>query len=155
MITKARTIEVDATPPQVWAVLGRFMHIEEFHPRVTTVDALSETKTGVGAIRRCHFKDGSSAVEKVIGWKEGASYEVALSEFTLPLKQLFATFSVEPVTPDRSRLVMQLRYQVKFGPIGWLMGQTMMASMMGKMMLMVLGGLKNRVTAQQHPSAAA
>jgi len=63
----------------------------------------------------------------------------------MPLKQLFMSLSVAPAAPNRSRVTMELRYQVKFGPLGWLMGKTMMASMMGKMMLMVMGGLAARV----------
>ena len=153
MITTQRTLNVDATPDKVWAVLGRFMHIDEFHPRVTTVDALTDTHTGMGATRRCHFKDGTSAVEKVVDWQEGASYRVQLSEFAMPLTQLFMTLAIEPGEPGGSRVRMALDYQVKFGPLGWVLGKTLMARMMGKMMLMVMGGLAARVAG--HPARAA
>lgn len=145
MITLQHTLDLDASPAQVWSVLGRFMHIDEFHPRVTKVDALTDARTGVGATRRCHFKDGTSAVERVVDWTEGSLYRVQLSEFSMPLKQLFMALSVAPLANERARVTMELRFEVKFGPLGWLMGKTMMAGMMGKMMAMVLGGLEARV----------
>lgn len=155
MITTERTLEVDAPADRVWAVLGRFMHIDEFHPRVTRVDALSEASTGVGACRRCHFKDGSSVVEKVIDWQDGRAYRAELSEFALPLKKAIATLSVEPLDGGRSRLTMRMDYQVKYGPIGWVMGKTMMARMMGRLFLVVLRGLEERVTRGAPGSAQA
>ena len=155
MITAQRTMEMDASQQQVWGVFGRFMHINEFHPRVTKVDALTEATTGIGAARRCHFKDGTSAVEKVVAWQEGSSYQVQLTEFSMPLKQLFMSLSVDPIAANRSRVTMQLRYDVKFGPLGWLMGKTMMANMMGKMMGMVLSGLQKRVGDVASPRAVA
>jgi hypothetical protein len=154
MITAQRTLDIEASQAQVWAVLGRFMHIDEFHPRVTRVEAMSEAPVGVGATRRCHFKDGTSAVERVVDWQEGASYRVQLSEYAMPLNQLFMSLSVAATTPTSSRVTMELRYQVKYGPLGWLLGTTMMASMMGKMMLMVLGGLSERVQGRAPVPAA-
>jgi len=153
MITAQRSLNIDFSESKAWSVLGRFMHIDEFHPRVTKVDTLSEALTGVGASRRCHFKDGTSAVETVVDWREGAAYEVQLTGFSLPLKQLFMSLAIASTGATSSRVTMQLRYQVKYGPIGWLMGKTMMASMMGKMMNMVLGGLAERVKAVSEGAA--
>ena len=145
MLTVERTIDIDAPVERAWAVLGRFMHINEFHPRVTKVDVLSEAATGVGACRRCHFKDDTSVVEKVIDWQEGRAYRAELSDFALFLNKAISTLSVEPLGPGRTRLKMGLEYEVEYGPIGWLMGKTMMARMMGGMFLVVLHGLEERV----------
>ena len=46
MIHSERTLEIDDTPDAVWAVLGRFMHIDEFAPLIKSVDALTTAKTG-------------------------------------------------------------------------------------------------------------
>ena len=147
MITTQRTLDIDASAPKAWEVLGRFMHIDDFHPRVTKVDVLTTEVTGKGARRRCHFKDGSSAVEEVVDWQEGRSYQVALSGFSLPLKQAFATLSVEPLGNERARLSMRMDFEVKYGPLGWVMGKTMMSRMMRGMFLVVLQGLERRVLA--------
>jgi carbon monoxide dehydrogenase subunit G len=152
VITTERAIDIDASAERVWAVLGRFMHIDDFHPRVSKVDVLSKDLTGVGASRRCHLKDGSSVVEKVVEWQAGRSYSVELSGFSQPLKKAIARFGFEPRGPDRSRVTMGMQYQVKYGPIGWMMGKAMMASMMGRLFLVVLSGLEERVVKGTAPS---
>ena len=48
MIHFERTLEIDATPDAVWAVLGNFMHIDEFAPEIVSVDALTDGEDGVG-----------------------------------------------------------------------------------------------------------
>ena len=40
MIHFERTLEINAKPDAVWAVLGNFMHIDEFAPEIESVDAL-------------------------------------------------------------------------------------------------------------------
>ena len=62
MIHHERTLDIDATTDAVWAVLSRFMHIDEIAPLVTSVDALTEGEDGVGSKRRCNFDDGTSVV---------------------------------------------------------------------------------------------
>lgn len=145
MIHVEKTLEVNTTSQQVWSVLGRFMHIDEFHPRIAKVDALSEAQVGVGARRKCTFKDGTSAVEEVVGWRDGESYSFELSGFTLPLTKAVATLGVTPLGADRARLRMSMDYRVKYGVFGWLLGQTMMRLMMGKVFMVVLNGLRDRV----------
>ena len=39
---------IDASPDAVWAVLGRFMHIDDFAPQIARVEALT-----YGPDRRC------------------------------------------------------------------------------------------------------
>ena len=154
MITIARTIDIAATAEQTWAILGRFAHIDEFHPRVRRVDVLSEATSGVGASRRCHFKDGSSVVEKVVDWQEGRSYSVQLSEFSMPLNKAIATFAIAPLAADRCQIKMAMDFEVKYGPIGWLMGQTMMRKMMSSLFLVILRGLEDRVVNGKGPTAS-
>lgn len=62
MIQHERTLVIDATPSAVWAVLSRFMNIDEFAPLVKSVDALTDGENRVGSMRRCHFEDGNSLV---------------------------------------------------------------------------------------------
>lgn len=49
MIHLERTHTIDATPQAVWAVLGRYMHVDEFAPFIATVDALTEGEDGLGS----------------------------------------------------------------------------------------------------------
>jgi len=144
MIHNERTRDISAPPEAVWRLLGRFMHIGDFHPRIASVDALTEGEPGEGSSRRCNFKDGSSVVEQVTSWESGRRYRVRLSEYSMPLKQAFAEFSIEPAGDGKTRARMAMDYQVKFGPLGWLMGQTMIKSMKGKVFDVVIDGLAKK-----------
>jgi carbon monoxide dehydrogenase subunit G len=157
VIHNERTLEIDAPPEAVWAVLARFMHIDEFAPAITSVDALTEGEDGVGSKRRAHFDNGSSLVEEVTDWQANRSYRVRLSEMSaMPLREAHAELSVEPLDAARSRVTWGFDYRVKYGPFGWLLGQTVMRRMMGGVLDGNLTGLAEKVqsdrTADPQPS---
>ena len=150
MIHHERTLDVESTPETVWAVIGRFMHIDEFAPMVKSVDALTDGEDGVGSKRRCNFDNGTSIVEEVIDWKPNSSYRVRLSDMEpMPLHEALAELSVAPLNNGRSKVTWSMDYRVKYGPFGWLLGQTMMRRMMGKVLDDNLKGLADKVRSNQ------
>ena len=64
----------------------------------------------------------------------------------MPLHEAYSTMSVEPTDNGRSMVTWDMDYRVKFGPFGWLLGQTMMKMMMGKILDGNLKGLSDKVT---------
>ena len=153
MIHFQRTDTIDATPEAVWAVLGRYMHIDEFAPLITSVEALTDGEDGLGSKRRNHFDNGTSLVEEVTEWKANHSYRVELSEMAaMPLHEANSEVSVEPLGNGRSSVKWTMDYRVKYGPFGWLLGQTMMKMMMGKILDGNLKGLAGRVVSNQSVS---
>jgi carbon monoxide dehydrogenase subunit G len=143
-IQKAHTI--NAKPEAVWQVLGDYMHDDEFCPLVESVDALTEGLDGVGSKRRNNFTNGTSMVEEVVAWEEGRNFRVLMSELgSVPIKDAFAEISIEPVTGGRSKVIWGLEFGTKYGPIGWLMGQTMLRMFMGKIIVGNLKGLSDTV----------
>lgn len=145
MIQIERSHEIDATPDAVWAVLGRFMNIDEFAPQIASVDALTSGEDGLGSRRRNHFANGTSLVEEVTEWKPGEGFTVELSDMAaMPLHEASSTVRILP-TSGRSRVTWSFDFRVKYGPIGWLMGQTMMKMMMGKVIDANLKGLDDKV----------
>ncbi len=149
MIHFQRTHTIDASPEAVWAVLGRYMHIDEFAPLITSVDALTKGEDGVGSRRRNHFENGTSIVEEVTSWQPGKGFTVKLSDMAaMPLHEASSEVFITPVG-DRSKVTWTFDYRVKYGPLGWLMGQTMMKIMMGKIVDGNLKGLADRVHSNQ------
>jgi len=139
---------IDADSAEVWAVLGRFMHINEFAPEIASVEALTTGADKVGSRRRCVFKNGGDIVEEVTDWQEGRGYRVRLSETDpMPLKEGFADIRLEPASAGKTRVTWGMDFNLKYGPIGWLMGQLMMKPMMGKILNANLKGLEQRVAA--------
>ena len=110
----------------------------------------AEGPDGVGSQRRCVFADGSSVVEEVTEWEPNRQYRVRLVEMgKMPVQEAHATLSVEPLDGEHSRLKMAMDYRMKYGPLGWVMGQTMMKSMMGGIFEGVLKGLKDNVLSRK------
>ncbi len=145
MIHHERNLTIDATPDAVWAVLGRYMHIDTFAPEITSVDALTEGEDGLGSKRRNHFANGTSLVEEVIAWAPGKGYTVKLSEMAaMPLKAASSEVRIT-LMGQRSKVTWTFDYTVKYGPLGWLLGKTLMKMMMGKIIDANLKGLSDKV----------
>lgn len=155
MLHHERTLDINATPEAVWAVLGRFMHIDEFAPLITSVDALTNGADGIGSKRRNHFDNGGSVVEEVTAWKPNQGYRVRLSEMDMPLHEAHAEIAIEPLSNGQSKVTWGMDYQVKYGPLGWLLGQTMMKMMMGKIIDGNLKGLSDNVLANSNVTSQA
>lgn len=147
MIHHERSLTIDATPDAVWAVLARYMNIDAFAPQITSVDALTDGEVGLGSKRRNNFANGTSVVEEVIEWKPGAGYTVQLSDMAaMPLHEASSEIRVIP-TGSKSKVTWTFDYRVKYGALGWLMGQTMMKMMMGKIIDANLQGLSEKARA--------
>lgn len=140
-----RTLQVANPIDQVWKVLGDFQSVHRYHPMVARVDKLSDHDRGDGAVRRCHFEDGTSVVETVIDWQDGTRYTVQLSEFSMPLAAATATLQVRAIDDQNSEVSIEMNFTPKFGPVGWVMGQVMMRPMMKRMFGRVLAGLAHHV----------
>ncbi len=146
MIHFQRSHTINANSASVWDVLSRYMHIDEFSPGITSVDALTNGKDGVGSKRRNHFPNGTSLVEEVTAWEDGHKYRVKLSEMdALPLKEAQSEISIKPMGGDKTHVVWTFEYRMKYGPLGWLMGQTMLKMVMGKALDANLKGLAAKV----------
>lgn len=155
MIHFKRTLEINATAEAIWAIASNFMHIDEFAPEIKSVDALTEGEIGVGSKRRNHFNNGTSLVEKVIEWDRDRKYHrIQLLEMeSMPLHEAYSAISIDPMDNGRSMVTWDFDYRVKFGFFGWLLGQTMMKMMMGKIIDGNLKGLADKVRANQTATA--
>lgn len=150
MIHFQRSHTIDATSESVWAVLGRYMHIDEFAPLITSVEALTDGADRVGSKRRNNFENGTSLVEEVTEWNPGRSYTVELSDMAaMPLHEANSVVSIESLGGGRSKVTWTMDYRVKYGPFGWLLGQTMMKMMMSKILDGNLEGLADKVASNQ------
>lgn len=148
MIHFERSLNIDTAPEAVWDVLSRFMHIDEFAPQIASVDALTTGDIGPGSKRRNHFANGTSLVEEVTEWIPGAGYTVKLSDMAaMPLH--VASSDIRIIEADgHTRVTWTFDYRVKYGPLGWLMGQTLMKMMMGKIIDENLRGLAEKALAK-------
>jgi len=150
MIHLSRSRTLTASPAATWAMLGQFMQIDRIAPQITRVEALSQGAPGIGSKRRCHFANGSHLVEEVTAWTPGHGYRVQLQDMDpMPLKEAYAALEILPTPDGGSRVIWSMEFRVKWGPIGWLMGHTMMRWMMAGILDANLQALEAEVQAQR------
>ena len=82
-------------------------------------------RSGVGAERECDIKPSGRVVERVTAWEEGRAVGLEVVESDWPIVFMRWTTRVD-ADPLGARISQELAYQVKFGPIGWLLDNLLM-----------------------------
>jgi carbon monoxide dehydrogenase subunit G len=136
---------VRAPLARVWETIADVGTIAAWHPGVERSPVLSAHRTGLGAVRRVELYDGSSAVEEVTSLDEGRSLTVTMSEHTMPMSHGAATFAVEPDGDGRTKVTMTMDYEMKYGPLGWLMNAVVLRPILTKLFASVLKGLDHHL----------
>jgi carbon monoxide dehydrogenase subunit G len=135
------TVRVNAPAEKVWETLRDFSSVERFSSKVESSPIVGEVPAGLGTKRVCTFYDKSTVLEEIVGYQEGESLDIELSEFSMPLESMRAQMRVTPVDDATSDVSFAIDFVVKYGPIGWLMGTMMMQPMMKGITRDVMRGL--------------
>lgn len=107
---------------KVWQVLADFGGAQNWYFAVEKSPLLAGASSGLGAKRMCNFYDGTSVVEEIVKYKEGEGYSVKITEFSMPMKSIFAGNKVEAIDEKSCEISIHMDFVVKGGPLGWLMG---------------------------------
>ncbi len=84
------TIDIAATPDQVWEVLGDITSVARWIPGVVSV-------TADGMSRVCVFEDGHVQTEQIVDYSADArSYRYSIEGAPLPVTDNVGTFAIEP-----------------------------------------------------------
>jgi len=103
-ITVKKRIEAPGLPPEIWAIVGAFCQIKDWHPAVA--DCV-ETKDGDVVFRTLTLKDGAKIKEKLTG-KDDLSYSYEIVESPLPVRNYTSKLWMEvDDEPDRSIIYWQ------------------------------------------------
>lgn len=79
----------------------------------------------------------------------GVGYTLKATDMpSMPLHKATSELYITPAG-DRSKVTWTFDYRVKYGPLGWLMGKTMMKMTMGKIIDGNLKGLADKVRSSQ------
>jgi len=88
----SQSVEVQAPPEQVWALIGGFCSIAKWHP---VVKQCSESQDDGAALRRLTTTDGAVLVEKRVQYSdEGMSYTYTIVDSPLPVAGYTSTLAV-------------------------------------------------------------
>jgi hypothetical protein len=85
-------IEVKATPAAVWAAIGDFCGIKDWHPAIAACEVKMD---GADKVRTLTTKDGAKFVEKQVAWDDaGKSYSYTILTSPLPISGYKSTLGV-------------------------------------------------------------
>jgi hypothetical protein len=92
MATVARSVALAASPDAVWAVIGPFQALGDWHPAIARTD-----REDVGGVehRRQHLHDGGVVLEKSHG-ADRRAYAYSIVSAPLPVAAYRAHLSVSP-----------------------------------------------------------
>lgn len=143
-VNVTRTIDMSAD--RVWEVVDDFGAVYRYHPLVEQSPIRNGVPSGEGAERVCHFVGGNSITERITQYQPGAGYTIDIIEpGNFPLKSATARLSLHPQGAASTRVGFEMVFQPKFGPVGWLMGKTVMRSQFRKVLDSVLAGLETHL----------
>jgi len=125
MTTIHHQIEAACLPEHVWAVLGDLEAVQHYNPTVRIAAVRGPRRTGVGAERVCELLPKGRVVERVTHWADGREVGLEVAESDWPIRFMRWVTRIEP--NGASSLISQnLEYELKFGPMGWLLDRLAM-----------------------------
>ena len=144
MTVLENSIRIQAPPERVWLALGKLDALDQYDPGVKKSQILSGPTDGVGASRQCDLAPGGWFRERVTEWQPHEAIAFELFECTLPVKRLEHRYTLTP--EGGATLVEQhMEYELKFGPLGWLMDAIMVRRKWNTGIKGFFAGLKRHV----------
>ena len=158
MIHKSTTRIIRAPPSDVMELLADVTTVDKWNTHVKSVDLASpdHKRTGVGAARVCNFHDGTS-IKETVTEVDDKHIAMAVSDFAMPLKEISIDFAVRPApalsgSTDKmapanrtTELTFSMHYIVKYGPIGWVLGQTVLKMKLHSVQKKILAGIDHHL----------
>jgi uncharacterized protein YndB with AHSA1/START domain len=133
MATFSESIDINATPDEVWAVLGDLSGVDQWIPGITSV-------TVDGLRRVCTFEDGHRQDEEILDYSPSArSYRYRIDGAPLPVTDNAGSFAVHQVDG-----VTRVVWEASFKPLEPAMSEQL-AQMWQPYLPMVLSNLKKLV----------
>lgn len=138
------TKRVNASAADVWSAFDDWGGIWRFQPWVVRSPLLSQNNEGVGAKRRCEFVDKTSIVETITRIDEGRAIHMSLSETPKPMKGGMSIIRLSG-NGNSTDVTVEMDIEIGMGPIGAIMGNLMMKSMMKKRVSLMLDSLEHHL----------
>jgi mxaD protein len=102
----AESIDIKATPTDVWKMIRRFDGLEAWHPAIPSSPIVKGKDGQVGAVRAVTLKDGPTLTEELLAFNEsGMAFTYSIVESPLPIDHYRSTMAVRPNGSDAATVV--------------------------------------------------
>ncbi len=147
MATSMLTVEIDAAPAEVWAVLADFGNIYTWNPGVKASHLTSDQTEGTGTARHCDLAPIGGVEEHVSTWEPERQMVIQLrGTGATPITTGQVTFALTPLDDGlRTRVALTAQYVPRFGALGPALDSIMLRRRLLQGFRGLLAGLKHRV----------
>lgn len=125
MTTIQHDVLAACPPDRVWALLADLEAVGRYNPGVQRASIEGTQRSGVGATRSCDLLPKGRVVERVTHWEGGRALGLEVAESDWHIHFMRWVTRVEPAAGG-ARITQSLEYDVKFGPLGWLLDRMVM-----------------------------
>ena len=138
-----KEIRINAPKERVWDILADFGGVVKYNPGISDSYSTSKSNEGSGATRHCDVLPMGSIEERITDWKEGEGYGIEIfdGKKIAPFKYAQAQIKVRS-EGNQTIASIFFNYQLKYGPVGWLMNNLVVKSQFNKALPGLLEGLK-------------
>ena len=138
------SLELNATPEEVWAVLSEFSTVSAWAPQVKESHAIGKGENCVGAGRHCVL-DGFGAIDEIITrWEEGTGFVYSVTPLG-PLHQASSSWWLTPKANNKCLLQVVFSYDIRYGLFGQMMHKLIMRKKLEGSLPETLDAVKNQV----------
>jgi hypothetical protein len=112
-------------PERIWELLADLEAVARYNPAVHAARIVGPLQRGIGAIRECDLAPKGRVKERVTNWEDGQALGLEIIESDWPIHFMKWVTRVDRREPG-ARIVQNLEYRVKFGPVGWVLDRLVM-----------------------------
>jgi mxaD protein len=110
----SESVEIQATPAQVWDKVGNFGDLGAWHPAVKTTEILSGENGKVGAVRFLTLQDGGTIKETLLSFDpRKMRYSYNIVEGVLPVSEYASSISVSKAKKDLCKVIWSGEFKRK------------------------------------------
>ena len=136
----SHSVEIDSPKAAVWDILADIGGVATWAPNVDHAVRTNNVEPGVGCERACDVSGFGKVTERVEAWDEGESLTIEIDSIG-PMKSARNTFDLSE-HEGRTTVASTFRFGTRFGPIGALLGATVMRRKLNQQISVSLAGLK-------------
>lgn len=136
----SHSVQIDAPKQAVWDILADIGGVATWAPNVDHAVQTNDIEPGVGCERACDVSGFGKVTERVEGWDEGQSLTIGIDSIG-PMKSARSTFDLSE-HEGRTTVAMTIRFDTRYGPIGAILGATIMRRKLNQQSALGLAGLK-------------